>query len=105
MKEENAQSKQSESPKTEISKVDVGQIYKETFISQTAKTIAGFVLFIPVVAIWVVFFYFGIKTGWLMSLSSTMRGVVVILVLFAPALIASVSVTFLARIIESRFRK
>ena len=69
-------------------KDQVAQIYKETFMSKTANLIAGIILVIPMIAIWVAFYLLVLTKPFFVNMAPNIRGIVFMAVLIIPILIA-----------------
>ncbi len=80
-------------------KDQVDQIYKETFRDKTANLIAGVILFVPIGALWAVFYFFLLTKPFFVHMAPNIRGIIFMAVLIIPVLI----VIFLRPIIKNFF--
>jgi len=98
-----------EKDKKENYQVDTGQVAKQVVkgvvIYKTAKLIAGIIIVIPILIIFVLFFFLGIKTRAFFNWSANTRGIIVFAVIALPVLAGSILYPKIRSYLEEKMHK
>lgn len=82
----------------------IKQIYKETFISKTANLVAGIILYVPIIIIWVVFYMFVLTKPFFVNIAPNTRGIIIMAVLIIPIFLAAIFRNTIKNILANKFK-
>ncbi len=82
--------KENQSQKPEVPKVDAKFVAKQYAIGYGAWWLSGIIIIVPAIILWVILYFILIKTGWIFSISANTRGVMIIAAIFIPLLIGAI---------------
>jgi len=81
--------KEEKSQKPESPKVDAKFVAKQYAIGYGSHWLAGIIIGIPIIILWVILYFVMIKSGWILTLSGNTRGILIIAVLAIPLIAAA----------------
>jgi len=78
---------------------------RETAISKVANWIAGAIFFVPILIIWVAFFYLSTKSTWLVNMSPSARGILIVGIVTVLLILGKVFIVKVAPLIDKKLKK
>lgn len=78
---------------------------KDTMIGKVSNWIAGAIFFVPVVILWILFYYLATKYGWFIKMTPNVRGVVIIGAVAAPLILGKVFIVKVAPYFDNKIKR
>ena len=76
--------------KPQVPKVDTKFVAKQYAIGYGSQWLSSAIVTIPVIILWVILYFAMIGSGWILTLSSNVRGILIFAVLVIPLIAAAV---------------